>query len=269
MITCLLLASGTTYALQPLDDHSMSQATGQDGLTVTLQDFEPNAQIIWSDNDGLSPANFGVTAPETGAVIFGDGTSSGNFRMSKGTTFIKMDADANSGSPFLNVNIELPSDLTINTGDVHVAGKDVNGNLIDKTKIMNDMTIKLGGLNLNMQLGNAPLGAMFLITGVIQSGIQVSNIALIGDTTAGTDYGIGIGELVIRDGSGGSNLTFNGLQVNVVSAGLRLTPSAGKVVDVLMSDLRLGGIASGDPQIGGFAMLGLKLGGTSLTISGH
>lgn len=265
----LLLLNSSVFAMQPLDDENLSNATGQDGITIKLQDYQPNARIIWTDNDGMAPADHGIISPQAGSVVFGDGTAAGNFRLSKGDTVITMDTDGNGGNAVLNINIDLPDDLTINTGDVYVAGKDTNNNLVNQTKIMRDMTVKLGGLNINVQLGAAPQGSMMLVTGVVQSGIQVSNIALIGATSGGNEYGIGISQLILKDTGASNDLTFNGMGVSVLSSGLRITPSAGKVVDVLMSDVKVGGLGASDPAIGGVALLGLQLGGTSLTISGH
>ncbi len=276
IMTSLLLANGSVFALQTLDDSSLSQATGQDGITVTLQDFEPNAQIIWTDTnginsaDGIDPANIGIvtTTPQPGAVVFGDGTRANNFRISKGTTTLTLDVDGNNGSPMLNINISLPEDMMVQTGDIFVAGKDNNNQLVNMTKIMNDVKVELGGLDLNVQLGSASQGQLLKLYGTIVGGIRISNLALISDSSGTEQYGIGIQKITVRDTGTSGDLTFNGSGVSVANTGLIITPSAGKQIDVLMDDLKVGNLAS-SASIGGVAVLGMQLDGTSLTISGH
>lgn len=273
---CLIMANGSAFALQALSDESLSDTTGQDGLTITLQNYAPNARIIWTDTnginstDGLNPIDFGLTGtPTPGSVVFGNGTTAGNFRVSNGTTFIRIDADGGNNAATLNIGVDLPDDLTINTGEVYVAGKDSNNVLINQTKIMKDMKVELGGLNLNIQLGNSPQGDLISIFGTITNGLKISNIGLIGAISAGNEYGIGIDEMTIRDNMSGSDLTINGVGINVTDAGLVITPSAGKQVDVLMQNFRLGNLSGSSAPIGGVALIGLQLGGTSLMISGH
>lgn len=275
IITMLgFLASHSVFALQTLDDVSMSAATAQDGITITLKDFAPNAQIIWTDinginsADGINPADVGLTnAPQAGSVVFGDGTQAGNFRMSKGTTTITVDTDGGNGLPFMNIGIDLPDNLTIDTGAVYVAGKDTNNNLVNQTQIMKNMTIHLGGLNLNLQLGNAPQDSMVKMYGVINSGIQIDNIAFLSD--AANDLGIGISKMVVKDTGADPDLTFNGLSVGILPTGLKITPSTGKVIDVLMQDFRMGNLSSSTSSLGAMALVGLQIGDNSLTISGH
>lgn len=277
IITTLgLLAFGqSTFALQALDDASMSQSTGQDGITITLKDLSPNARIIWTDTnginsaDGINPADIGILsgAPQAGAVVFGDGTVAGNFRVSTGTTVINIDTDAGNGSPFTNISISLPDDLVINTGSIYVAGKDANNDLINQTQIMKDMTIRMGGLNLNLQLGGAPQGDMVKIYGVINSGIQIENIAIMNNMA--NDTGIGISKMTLKDTGSGSDLNFKGLSVGFLPSGMKVTPSAGKVIDVLMQDFKVGNLSSSDSSLGAMALVGLQIGGNTLTISGH
>lgn len=276
--TCLALASGSVCALQVMDDDSMSRATGQDGLTIKLENFAPNARVIWTDTNGINPADginpldYGLTgSPEAGAVAFGDGTTAGNFRVSNGTTVITVDADAGAGGvlPVMNVNIDLPDDLSIQTGDIYVAAKDTNNNLINQTKIMHDMKIELGGLGLNIQLGNTPQDGFIRVYGVLPNGLRVSNIGLVGATSGADEYGIGIQEMLVRDVGQSSQLTFNGARIDVTNQGLLVSPSANKQVDVLMHDFKLGNLAGANTGIGDVGLLGLKLGGMSLMISGH
>lgn len=272
LVMSLLVMSQSGFALQILDDVSMSEVSGQDGITITINTPDGvNARIVWTDHDGLQPIagqNFGVANPIKGSLVLGEGTPDKNFRISAGSTVIKIDADAGTIKPFLNIAIKLPDDLTIDTGNIYVAGRDGNNQLINQTKIMNNMTIKLGGLSMNLQLGSAPQGDLIKVTGVINDGIRISKVDILAADTLNPDVGIGMDEVVIKDTGASPNLTFNGLKIGIVPAGLKITPSDGKVVDVLASNVRFGNLVN-DNGIGNVAIVGLKLGGTSLTISGH
>jgi hypothetical protein len=269
---CLLVMSQSGFALQILDDASMSEVSGQDGITITINTPDGvNARIIWTDHDGLQPIageNYGIANPIKGSLVLGEGTPDKNFRISAGSTVINVDADAGTTTPLLNIAIKLPDDLTIDTGNIYVAGRNGSNQLVNQAKIMNNMTIKLGGLNMNLQLGSAPQGDLVKVTGVINDGIRISNIGILAADTLDPDVGIGMDEVVIKDTGASPNLTFNGLKVAVLPSGLKITPSDGKIVDVLASNLRFGNLIN-DDGIGDVAIVGLKLGGTSLTISGH
>ena len=264
-------------ALEPLDNVALSKATAQDGLTITLQNIAPNARLIWIDNTGvnasdgiLNPVDYGFINPSSaGAVMFGDGTRAGNFRISEGTTVLKLDTDAGNGAPFLNINIDLPDDLNIQTGDIFVAERKTDGSYVGTTKIMRDMRIDIGGLEMNVQLGSSPQGSMLVAYGTVNDGIKISNFGLIGAQSAGEEYGIGASEIKIKDAGSSQDLTINGSSVNVTQEGLVLKPSAGKVVDILMQDFKLGNLASMDNSIGDVALKGLQIGNHTITITGH
>lgn len=274
IMTSLLLANSSVFALQVLNDDSLSQTTGQDGITITLKDFGARAQIAWTDTNGINTSNginplaYGINAaPQAGSVVFGDGTSSGNFRLSTGDTIFTIDADGYNGAAVLNIGIKLPENLVVNTGNVYVAGK-TGGKLANSTKIMNDMKVELGSITANIQLGNSPQGNFVNLSGTITDGLRISDIGIIGATSGANEYGLGVKKLTIRD-SNAANLTLDGTGINVTNAGLVITPSASKQVDVLMQDVRMGNLSNGSAAIGGIALLGLQLGGTALTISGH
>lgn len=271
---CLFMLSGLlstvffvspVFAMQALNDDMLSHATGQDGITLTMENSGTSARVIWTDNDGWSGL-----AQTAGSVVFGDGTAVSNFRISGGKTVITMDADGNGTNAFLNINIDLPDNLKVNTGNIYVAGKDSTG-IINQTKILGDTEIELSGLNINAQLGNAPQGNLLNFSGVINSGIRVNNFSLVDGSTSslGNEYGIGIGQITIRD-HGGSNLTLDNIGVSVTSNGLLIdTSHATNKVDFLLSDVRVGSLSGSAPAIGGISVLGVDMNSLSMTISGH
>lgn len=143
-----IAASGSTFAMQSMDDAALSATTGQDGITIllappTLSAAQQTAlgvtqtngiQIgaaVLHDKDGFT-GNLGG-----GAIILGDakqanaantaGTAMGIF----GSSPIAVTIDASNGQaatgtggtkPILNIGVTLPSDLLIRTGDISVDG---------------------------------------------------------------------------------------------------------------------------------------------------
>ncbi|ENU85542.1 MULTISPECIES: DUF6160 family protein [Acinetobacter] len=82
----LLLLSPFTMAMQPMDDQSLSLATGQDGLSITINTDLEFKQIAMIDKDGLSYT--GHTDPDNytnkaGLVVAGvAGTAAQNVKVS-------------------------------------------------------------------------------------------------------------------------------------------------------------------------------------------
>lgn len=268
----LLGASHSLFAMQALTDQLLSQSTGQDGIKISVINSGTSARVLWHDNDGW--AGRGVDAAR-GSLILGDGNAATNFRINGGTTNIVIDADGGTGTnnAMLNIGIQLPDQMEISTGDISIAGSDGAGNIINNKKIMNDMQIQLHGLNLNMQLGHEAQGHMILATGTIASGIRINNFGLLdGSASTGTNsYGIGIGQIRIKDtGAANNDLTIKGIAVDINSTGLVIDViQGGNGVDVQLNDLRLGDLSNSATALGNAELRGLKLVGSSLTISGH
>jgi hypothetical protein len=280
---CILGVAHSAYALELMDNDAMSASTGQDGLTITLKDFAPNMRLNWIDTNGVNATDnvlpdrtlYGFNAPASaGVVMFGDGTTAGNFRISQSDIVLKLDTDAGNGAPFLNLNIQLPQQLTINTGDIFVAGeRQADGSYANPKKIMRNMTVEMGdgsgqGLGLTIQLGNSPLSHFLTISGTIKQGIRVSNLGIISETDVGNnEFGIGMAKMTIRD-THTQDLTFSGATVDLTNRGLIFTPSANKKINVLMQDLKFGNLDTGQ-GIGDIALSNLAIGNNTITIVGH
>lgn len=268
LIALCIMASNKVLAFQILDDNSLSQISGQDGITITLNTNQITAdRVIWTDHDGLEPIggdSFGVSTPTAGSVVLGNGTLGNQFKMSGGTTKIIIDADG-GGNSLLNINVQLPENLSIETGKIYTAVKDNNNQLINQIQIMDNMTIGLSGLNMNLQLGAPAQGGFLKIFGVVDSGILISNVRLISSATL--YQGVGFDQVAITD-AGGPDLNFDGVTVGILSTGLKITPSLGKSVDIAASNVRFGDL-SNSSTMGAIAISNLKLGGTSLTIAGY
>lgn len=179
-----IAASGSTFAMQSMDDAALGVTTGQDGLTITIA---PPAggisinQIAIFDRDGIS-------GTEAGAILIGKYSTAGNldtgtaFNISGGSIGLVIDASGGGASgvvtgsaPVLNVKVVLPTSLTIQTGDISVGGAQgaAGAQTVDTSKnakILSSMTIALSGATLNIQLGNPNQGAMMVLGGSIGNG---------------------------------------------------------------------------------------------------
>jgi len=285
-----VLSSPLVWSMDEMSDSQLATTTGQDGITVliappklgtALGTGQTNGLVVGAavlhDKDGFSYLNTDGSTNSTysglghaGALIFGDasqansvntaGTAMGIYASSPIT--IKVDASngkVTSGlggtSPVLNVNVALPNDFLIRTGDVSlgaskriaiatgasgatVANAAVGGISGTAYKIMNSVDIALGvATALNIQLGSTPQGGLLKF-----SNFNIPSIS----------FGL---SLVSPNGGAvaASNLT-----ASVVMTNLNLT---GAFVDAIQDmGLALSGSSSG---IGG-----LILQDSSLTVGG-
>lgn len=277
--------SANAMALQSMDDEALSAATGQDGITISLTGNIGSAttKMVIHDSNGYaaltSPVTPAVTAlgftaataADAGAIVL-DG-----FNIDLGGSGLDLIVDAVGGTdPVLNVNIKLPASVTVNTGTIYVAD---SGGIAaaaaaqyvdaDKEKILDPVSIVLSNASLNVQLGNAPQGAMMKLTGTMTGGITINNLSLYQPTTvtpiAGTTLGqAGIHMASVNVASAGSadfNLTGN---INATDTGLQISGLGN--ADIRVTDLKLGHKTNA-AVMGDIALLGLTL--PTVTISGH
>lgn len=182
------------WAMQALDDDSMAQATGQDGVSIGIGanngviGFD---RISLQDGDGFSgntsPASLGyfATTPGSGGVGFysGAGVGGGTTPIATPLT-IRVDADGNASNPVLNAGITFDSNLTrinIKPFAIALTADAANHALFPSNHniVANSQRdiVKVGGsgidiifntgsaLGINMQLGHQPQGHMFVFTG--------------------------------------------------------------------------------------------------------
>lgn len=289
LVSAMVLSS-SAFAMQSLDDSELSSTTGQDGITIVLgtaTDGIVADAIVVHDNDGVGSGNFGVTTSSAGAIVLGkqgvanSSTAGSDFSITGGDITVKVDADGNAGKPVLNVNVGLPTALSIKTGDIYVAesggiaaaaaGQYTQGTA---AKILDSVEIALSGAKLNIQLGNAPQGAMMKLSGTIGGGLQINNLSLYQPTTTTAVTGATIGTAGIH--LGGINIKTAGNASDWILTGNINATDAGLQVSGLGSvDLRLTNVDLGTKQIaavktnriGDVALLGLAL--PNVTIGGH
>lgn len=268
LVTAMFAATSGAYAMEAMDDESMAAATGQDGITIGIQTTAPITmnQII-HDGDG-----YGVGGDAGAIVITGMSVDA-----SAAPINIEIDADGGGASgSFLNINIATGA-LSINTGAITVAESNgVGAAVTDQSAVLlSSSTIAVDSVELNIQLGAEPQGAMIRMQNtVVGGGLTITNFSL-NDTSAGGGS-IGVGTITMKDwdagtGFGGlaaADLTVGDVLVDVVAGtGLEVQlVSIGGANGLYqsMENVTLGGTTLGDIEI-----TGLQLSGTTITIAGH
>ncbi len=303
-----IATSGSAFAMQTMDDSALSSTTGQDGITILiappalatpLATGQTNGLVIGAavlhDKDGLGGADSG------GAIILGDasqagvGNTAGTQMGIYGSTPITVVIDASGGgaagavsgaAPYLNINVVLPPDLLIRTGDISVDGSKrgaiavgtasaataaTGGTTGNAIKILDSLDIALGGASLNIQLGNTPQGAMIKASGTITGGLAISNLKLKDANPAlGANGGtLGVGTILIKD-TAAANLTLNA-NIDVVAnagngKGGLVVVSAGPANDIMLENVTLGSSTS---YLGDLQLINVQSAGTKIVIQGH
>ena len=264
MLVCMACTLNS-HALQPLDEHALSKTSAQDGLTIQLNTDITLNRFMWIDHDGLQPVNgqnFGIATPEQGILVIGDPSS--QLKIFGGNTIIKVDADAGVQGPFINIAIELPEDLEIQTGNIYVAKRDQTTQALMQSKIMDSMKIHLGGLSMNIQLGNTPQGELAKVYGQIDNGIRVTNIGIL---DGNSNQIASMDELKVTNYGDSTKFTFDGTGVSIAPYGILVTPSNNKMMDVSFSNFKIGG--NNSSSMGEMYISGLNIGNNVLTIAGH
>ena len=320
LVSAIAMTS-SVYALEVADDATLAGATGQQGIDI---------QILLPDNLGGTAGVHGITigqvnihdgdgyaaiAGNSGALQIGDRTAGDRVTLScagagcvigatpasiaagaagKAGIFAAIDMEGGA-TPTLNINVFTPT-LTITTGNIYVADS-VDANIgqnaastQNKIKLLDSMTVTLGGMNLNIQLGTevqtVASGAttMIKLDSTITGGLTITGFAL-NDSSSnqtisiGTQKIIGAGpagpgssDVVLKAGVdvvaavAGPPAYLSGLQITLDQFGVSGDPtSVGGGVNISMETIKLGS----SPVMGSVELRGLNLNGTQLIIAGH
>ncbi|MFZ5699108.1 MAG: DUF6160 family protein [Pseudomonadota bacterium] len=271
LASAIALVPVSGFSLEALDDSSLGDVTGQDGIEIDISTASPiTADFYIHDTTGL-----GSTAAPTGTHTFDGAIVIDNFSFN-GTVNIDIDAGDNANAapsaPVLQINVSVPT-ATIITGDLRVANSqrdDATSNWGVNTisgVLLNTMTIAMSGLTLNIQLGNEPQGNMILVNSTITGGLSINSFALNDANSGGA--AIGASNILVRDTAGGADLSLN-VGVDASTAGLVIdvnnigTLAGG--MDLRITDLYLGTTGAG--IVGDVTVVGLNLAGSTVTISG-
>lgn len=190
MIICCI---STVHGMNPMDDQSLAETTGQDGINIGIgiNRVELN-QIALIDTDGLtSPSNYnnkaGFVLARSGSPITLDILGSN----SSPTLNIVADTDGGNGQPFANLGISFANNITglsISPFSIYLAGKNslsgvgnsssvftngtLNSDVKELLRVNSNIDINFVAGNapkMNLQLGNVSQAHMLQFSGAIQS----------------------------------------------------------------------------------------------------
>jgi hypothetical protein len=119
----------------------------------------------------------------------------------------------------------------------------------------------MGRVSANVQLGATPQGAMVLVKSSL-SGLDITDLGIKDAASGGQIYLDGIH---VR-GAGGTPIDVD-LGIKVKSTGLEITNNSVAGNDIYVKGVHLG--AQANASIGDVEVQGLKLGQTTITISGY
>ena len=296
-----IAVSGSAMAMESMDDSALSSATGQEGITIKVE--TPSGikinQLFLHDNDGLAVGTAGNptgTPPTSASPTFGlggtgtagaiaigklaAGTSGATAnQLANGITItqtssaplltLDIDADGSSATtPFLNVAATVGA-AKIEIGEISVVKSNTASTTTlrrggsNKATIIEGLTLDMGQLTANVQLGNTPQGAMIKLNSTITGGLNISKLSL-KDNGANGGGSIVLDSIKVADANS-ANLTLKA-DVNVKTAGLVITDNAG-ARDLLVKGIHLG--AAANASIGDLEINGLDMGVSTITITGH
>jgi len=241
------------------------------------------------DNDGLATTaafngvNLGGQATAGAIHIAGLGlqatAGADNFDGTASTNLLnlKIDTDAGdaaAGGAFLNIGANVAA-LRVKVGAISIgasgAAPDLatanirRGTTGTENQILTGLTLDMGKVAANVQLGATPQGAMVLVKSSL-SGLNITNLGINDAAGGGQIY---LDGLHVR-GAGGGAIDVD-LGISVKSTGLEITNNSTAGNDIYVKAVRLGAAATGstNASIGDVEVQGLKLGQTKITIAGY
>lgn len=262
--------------------------TGTTPTTATMRGILVEGLYV-HDNDGLAATaafngvNLGGKATPGAIHIAGLGlqatSGADNFDGTASTNLLnlKIDTDAGdaaAGGAFLNIGANVAA-LRVKVGAISIgasgAAPDLatanirRGTTGTENQILTGLTLDMGKVAANVQLGATPQGAMVLVKSSL-SGLNITNLGINDAAGGGQIY---LDGLHVR-GAGGGAIDVD-LGISVKSTGLEITNKSTAGNDIYVKAVRLGAAATGstNASIGDVEVQGLKLGQTKITIAGH
>ncbi len=205
---------------------------------------------------------------------------------------LKIDTDAGdsaAGGAFLNIGANVAA-LRVKVGAISVGASGTTngatattgptitaattnvrrGTTGTENQILTGLTLNMGKVAANVQLGATPQGAMVLVKSSL-TGLDITNLGINDNSaTLAADRGqIFLDGIHVR-GAGGGNIDVD-LGIAVTKDGLVITNNSTAGNDAYIKGVRLGAQATGstNASIGDVEVQGLKLGKTTISISGH
>lgn len=271
--------SSNAMAMQAMDDAALSATTGQDGISIGIAASEIHIDKVHVfDGDGLSTSATPAGAANSGVISIADITLTANANALTSGNLADLVIDAEGGTtPYLNIAASVAG-MDITMGPITVndatgsAGAYVAGGAATEATILESLTLSTGATTANIQLGNAPQGAMIVLAGAMTGGLTISDLSLKDNSTNGQGS-IGVESIRVTDT--GTTDTLNiGADINVTTAGLKvvamktgtdmyikgvsLGSAAGKIGDIAVSNVTTSHMVNGAATAGAV-----------ITISGH
>lgn len=276
LASAIAALSSTSFAMQAMDESALAETTGQDGITMNIDDASGLSafDVLVHDKDGFTGRTFG------GAIKI-DNISTGALDL---TVDIDAGSDALDGTNnTLQVKVYNGTALTVDLGALRVGNSNrdaatpgwgvssESADLIDFGSLTIGATTAASPL-LNIQFGSEAQGAWMKLTPTFTNGLSISGFKLKDGSV--TSAGIGVGTLTIINTGDATQLQAD-VSINGTAAGLELTVvSLGTLaggLDMRMTDVRLGELDAATPStaIGDVEVIGLNMAGTTIGIVGH
>lgn len=267
LASAVMAASAGAFAMEAMDDATLSDITGQDGITITM-DLNVTQDLLIEDTDGASGVANLADWGNDGMIVIR------NAHLTANGLRIDVDAGGSSGATnagILSVRVTAPS-IVIGSGTT-IGVAEASG-LEDGVYLgpvggsqfitMGSGDITISGVSLAVQLGSEQTDFVTMngtIGGIVMGADDGVASLSIQDATPATGGAIGIDQVVV----GALDLT--GITVNVVSGtGLQI-----KTNGALSSiNTELNGVTLGTAQtIGNVYIQNMSLANNTITVSGH
>lgn len=229
-----LAAPAATFAVEYMEDESLSAVTGQDGIGIALS-LDVTVDLRIEDDNGVTNSLvYGNADPANAGAIFID-----NANINTGLNPVEVAIDAGGDATTnaqLEVYITLPAGTTMTTGDLYVQNTD-GAFGVDGTSglIMASTTVTLvGGAELALELGSEETAFLEITNGAIGSiALGAGSLA---DATDATNNTINWAAIDI------SALDLSGTTVDVVNDSIEIVLPAGTLngTTVRITDLQFG-----------------------------
>lgn len=280
LASAIAAVSTSAFAMEAMDEGSMSEATGQAGLSISL-DTKLTLDMYLHDTDGFTGATDSGALVIQGIAVDNNAAGNAGFK-------VDIDAGANvATSPVLQIVVSTTTATKFTLGTLKVANSNrtTSGGSWGVTSTSATL-VNLGSLSmaatsnlLNIQMGTELQGGWMRVNTTFTNGLSITGFSL-NDVAGGAGLsGGGIGfDLTVVDKAGtnlGADILVDATNATTGSgAGLKLTltklGAAGTAggMDIRMANLKLGDLA-GTTVVGDVEIIGLNLNGSVVTVAGH
>jgi hypothetical protein len=272
LASAIIAASSSAFAMQAMDEESMSAATGQDGLTISLNSTLTGLGITYVDRGGLTSvlppytgaygndgaiviSPLGITADlsvdiDAGGSV-GDGTGNGMLQVKVGTGLAGVQVDL-SGTKISVADFDSTSHSSTGAGvatasDIITFGAGASLNIAATANLA------------TIQLGHEDVGGA-----MIKMNANLGTVTLTGLSINDTG-GLANGGSIVLD-----TITVNNLNaaaaIDVVAGGLQINTAGTTIGEVALEGVHLGTAASA--SIGDVYITNLNP-STLITVTGH